>query len=77
MSDATKAAVDDAIAAHIADECGGALVNGYVIQIEYVGMRPDAESGWFRMVAPGQTMTLTIGLVHYLAQRVAMAVGRR
>ena len=67
MSAETKAALDAAIADHIAEECDGALLTGYVCQTEFTSMKLLDEdfSGFQRLIASGQTLTTTIGLMHY------------
>ena len=40
MSDTTKTALDAALAAHIADECDGGIISGYVLQAAYFSTQP-------------------------------------
>ena len=67
MSAETKAALDTALAAHIADECKGALLTSYVCQTEFTSMEliDEEMTGYQRMIAEGQTLTTTLGLMHY------------
>lgn len=67
MSADTKAAMDDAIAAHFADECGGALVNAYVIQISGESMDDLDANQWssLREAADGQAVVTTLGLLSF------------
>lgn len=73
MSDATKALMDSAIAAHYADEMEDAIVSGYVIQI-IGGNLEDYDAGqqsYFRCIAEGQPFLTTLGLAHYLNLRLS------
>ena len=67
MSAETKAVLDAAIASHIADECNGALLTSYVCQTEFTSMEliDEEMTGYQRMIAEGQTLTTTLGLMHY------------
>ncbi len=67
MSEATKQAMDAAIAAHYADECDGALINGYLLQITGGSIDDYDEDRvqLLREVAHGQTFITTMGLVEY------------
>ncbi len=75
MSDATKAALDAAIAAHIADECDGGTLTGYVIQAQYqdISMMDENLTGYLRIVAEGQGFTTSLGLARHLAVRLDAA----
>jgi len=69
MSDTTKAALDDAIAAHFADEQDGALVTGYVLQVQGQGFAVAADEEQTRMlrsIAEQQSIITTLGLVDWL-----------
>lgn len=72
MSAETKVALDAAIAAHVADECEGGTITGYVIQAQYqdVEMMTDNLTGYIRVIADGQGFTTTLGLAHHLALRL-------
>lgn len=68
MSVETKAVLDAAIAAHVADECDGEMVTGWVLQT--CGTRADyvdeSRTGYLRVVADGQVFTTSLGLATYL-----------
>lgn len=67
MSDQTHQAVEDAIAAHIADANGGALLTGYVVIA--TGVSPEDETGTrYSMMEPRTQPThVSLGLVQYLS----------
>jgi hypothetical protein len=67
MSEATKAALDAALAEHIADELDGALVTGYVCQVTAMtGADFDAEqTQYLRMVPDHQSAHVTLGIIDY------------
>ena len=70
MSKATKAALDEAVAAHVADEsdeADGAILTGYVCQTQFTSMSlMDEElTGYQRIIQDGQNLTTTLGLMHY------------
>lgn len=75
MSDATKQALDAALAAHVADECEGGTLTGYVIQAQYqdIDMMADNLTGYLRIVANGQGFTTTLGLARHLMVRLDAA----
>lgn len=65
VSDATKMALDDAIRAHIADECDGKTLMSwvmvtYAVQMEDFGT---GAGGYYREVANGQALHITDGLL--------------
>lgn len=67
MSAETKAALDNAIAAHFADVMDGALVNGYLLQIAGESVE-DVDNGEFsalRETSDTQSPMTTLGLVEY------------
>lgn len=68
MSDETKAAMDEAIAAHFSDEWEGAIVTGYVLQLCGV-TSDDIEAGdqtsYMREVHDGQPSHASLGLLNY------------
>lgn len=69
MSERTKAALDEAIAAHFADEQDNALVTGYVLQVRGQGFTrvDDAqEVRLLRSIAEGQDIIVSLGLVDWL-----------
>lgn len=69
MSAETKATLDDAIAAHFADEHDGAMLTGYVLQAQGKGFTDDdddAKTRYLRAVAEGQSFTVTLGLVEWV-----------
>lgn len=69
MSDSTKAALDEAIAAHFADEQDGALLTGYVLQVQGQGFT-DSDDGdktrMLRAIAEQQGVIVTLGIVDWL-----------
>lgn len=67
MSDATKTALDEAIAAHIADLHDG-LVTGYVMQISYFSTATEdhGTSGYYVEVADNQAFHVGLGLSNML-----------
>ncbi len=71
MSDVTKAALDAAITAHLADEVDGAIVTGYVGLVQYAtaDMMNDDLTGYQRLIAEGQGFTTSLGLARYLSLR--------
>lgn len=71
MSAETKAALDAAIAAHLADEVDGAIVTGYVGMVQYATAEMMGEdlTGYQRLTAEGQGFTTSLGLSRYLALR--------
>jgi hypothetical protein len=68
MSDQTKQAMDDAIAAHLADELDNAILTGYVLQAMGTSMADlDGEStSYLRCYAERQEPMLHLGLTQYL-----------
>ena len=69
MSDSTKAALDEAIAAHFADEHDGALVTGYVVQMMGKGFTlsdDDEKTRMLRAIAEQQGIITTLGLADYM-----------
>lgn len=67
MSDATKAAMDTAIAVHFADVMEGALVGSYVLQIAGESMADLDKDQWsaLRCTTDGQPFLTTLGLLAY------------
>ena len=72
MSAITKSALDDALAAHIADESHGALVTGYALYASTQTLEHfDREAtGYFAEYAQGQAHHVAIGLVSMHSQRL-------
>lgn len=68
VSEATKAALDAALAAHIDDECEGALVSGYVIQAAYFNGATieHGTHGYMREFADNQAFHVGMGLATML-----------
>ena len=68
MSEQTKAALDAALAAHIDDECEGALVSGYVLQAAYFNGDTirHGTNGYMREFAEGQAFHVGYGLANQL-----------
>lgn len=65
MSEATKDALDDAIRAHIADECDGKSLMSWVL-VTYAVHAEDfgtGAGGYYREVAAGQPQHVTDGLL--------------
>lgn len=75
MSDQTKQAMDEAIAAHYADEMNDAIVSAYVLQV-VGGSIEDYDHGqqsYFRCIQEGQAFLSTLGLAHYLHTNLTAA----
>lgn len=68
MSEATKEALDAALAAHVADVCDGALISGYVLQAAYFNGDTIAHNttGYMREFAEGQPWHAGYGLANHL-----------
>ena len=68
MSAETKQALDEALAAHLADECPGSILTGYALQTQYTDMQLIGEqmTGYLRMTSEQQNFTTTLGLTHYM-----------
>jgi hypothetical protein len=68
VSDQTKAAMDAAIAAHVADETAGDIIAGYVMQVTTtsVELMDEEKSGFIRFCAEHQTWVTTLGLTDYM-----------
>lgn len=67
MSAETKARLDAAMAEHIADETDGEILTGYVLQTQAtsVQLMDEEATRYLRLVAEGQGMTTTLGLIAY------------
>jgi hypothetical protein len=69
LSEQTKAALDDAIRAHIADEYDGAITSSWVLVAEYMPLDGDDEyTHVIDVVRSGQSSMTTIGLTHFATQ---------
>lgn len=68
MSEQTKAALDNAIAAHFADEQDGAILTGYVLQAKGQGFTDvdDDQVRLLRAVAEQQDYITTLGLIDWV-----------
>ena len=66
MSSATKTALDNAIHEHLADECEGAIVTGYVFHASYINNELDGtdQHGYYAEYADGQAIHTSLGLAH-------------
>lgn len=76
MSVETHRALDAAIAAHFADECGGATPTGYVVQIAGVSFE-DLDNGqtqYLRSAPEGQDIHVTAGLYRYGSRWIDIAI---
>jgi hypothetical protein len=76
VSDQTQQALRDAIAAHFNDECDGALISGFVLQIVGGSLEDydHRQSQFLREIAEGQDYVKSLGILRYatLAQEAAM-----
>ena len=77
MSDATKAALQDAILAHIADECDGDIAGGWALVAETTNVSDiqTDTSSWFVAARDYQSSIMTNGLL-YSALTVNNATAR-
>lgn len=68
MSDATKADLDNAIAAHVSDTVDGGIVTGYVMQISYFSTSTEdhGTTGYYVEVADNQSFHIGLGLSQML-----------
>lgn len=73
MSDTTKAALDAAIRAHIADEHNDSLTASWVVIAERIPEEDDGYSHVVDVVADMQSSVTTIGLAYFVAQQRTMA----
>lgn len=65
VSETTKAALDEAIARHVADECeAGAIVTGYVLKASYTSAErmDDETTGYLGEYAEQQAYHTSLGL---------------
>ena len=65
MSDATKAALDAALSAHVADESDGAMLTSYFVQASALPLEsPNTSSTWYGTFEPdGQAFHVSLGLI--------------
>lgn len=76
MSAETKAALDAAIAAHVADVSDGAILTAYVLQTRAKGFTDEDDGDKVRvnrMVAEGQDFITTMGLAAFLDENMRYA----
>lgn len=66
MSDTTKAALDQAIAAHIADECDNSILTGYVLHASHTNLEQidRGATGYFMEHGENQAYHVSLGLAH-------------
>jgi hypothetical protein len=66
MSAQTRSAVEEAIAAHISDENGGALLTGFILVA--TGVSPEDQTGtrYSTLEPDTQPVHVSLGLVEYL-----------
>ena len=69
MSDATKAALDAAVRAHIADEYDDSLTSSWLLIAERVSDEDDGMTHIVDVAADMQSATTSIGLAYFVAQR--------
>lgn len=75
MSEQTKAALDAAIAARIADECDEpTIVTGYVLHAAHLSTEniDRGSTGYFAEYADQQPFHVCVGLAHQLTQKLAL-----
>jgi hypothetical protein len=71
MSDATQAALEKALAEHMADECEGpVMLTGYILQACGQGMNEDGTMPILYAGLEGQSMILAQGLLAYINENV-------
>lgn len=69
MSEATKANLDTAIRAHIADEYDGDLTSSWVTIAERIPLEGDSEYTHIVDILPdGQSSMTTLGLTYFITQ---------
>lgn len=73
MSDETRKAVEDALAAHMADECDDAVLSHWVAML-YGDSLTDERGRYFRLWPVDQPLHITGGLLDYAASRHAQYV---
>lgn len=67
MSDTTRQAVEDAIAAHVADEREGAYLTGFVVMAAALVPEADDVVNYQSIVPTTQPLHVSVGLVTLLA----------
>lgn len=75
----TKQDLDNAIAAHFAASCDGAIVNGYVLQIAGESVEDMDRDQWtaLRETADNQSFITTFGLLSYAKRSLEVAMTER
>lgn len=68
MSDQTKANLEAALEAHIADETEGGMVTGYVTHVAYQRVDLGSASGYRVVTGTDQAFHVGLGLVHMLTE---------
>jgi hypothetical protein len=63
MSDITKAALEDALAAHIADEREGFMVGDYVLETHIISIEEDAGRSFYHFMHSTQPYHSIVGLL--------------
>jgi hypothetical protein len=63
MSDITKAALEDALAAHIADEREGFMVGDYVLKSHIVSIEEDAGRSFYHFMHSAMPYHSVLGLL--------------
>lgn len=73
MSDATKAALDEAIRLHVADECEERVVVAYNLVVAAVAMESygNGSAYYARWAAEGQQLHVTAGLSDFTNRMIA------
>ncbi|MCY1696455.1 hypothetical protein [Curtobacterium sp. SL109] len=67
MSDTTRQAVEEAMAAHVADEREGAYLTGFVVMAAAVVTEADDIINHQSIVPPSQALHVSVGLATLLA----------
>lgn len=64
MSADTKRALDEALSAHVADECDGSIVTGYVLHASHLNTDLDSRdaTGYYAEFAKGMPYHVGLGL---------------
>lgn len=72
MSEQTKADLDAAIAAHVADEAEGAIIASYVLQTDFtsIALMDEEATGFMRFTSEHQSLTATLGLITYARRQL-------
>jgi hypothetical protein len=74
MSAQTQAALDDAIAAHVADRSDGAMLTGYILQTAALPSTAEelSETTYSTIFPGGQPFHVGLGLAHFLVQNCVL-----